>query len=186
MGLLTILKKVKQKERELRILILGLDNAGKTTIMKRVLGEDHKEISPTVGFNIKTLEFNDYLLNMWDVGGQKSIRSYWRNYFEQTDGIIWVIDSVDRFRLEECKNQLRDILKQEKLAGSSLLIFANKQDLSGALTLEQISTFLDLSNEDISGRHWTIISCSAMSGEGLIEGFEWIVDDISSRIFQMS
>lgn len=91
----------------------------KTTIMKRVLGEDHHEISPTVGFNIKTLEFNGFLLNMWDVGGQKSIRSYWRNYFEQTDGIIWVIDSVDRFRLEECKTQLRDILKQEV----SFLIF---------------------------------------------------------------
>jgi len=71
------------------------------------------EISPTVGFNIKTLEFKGFLLNLWDVGGQKSIRSFWRNYFEQTDGIIWVIDSVDRFRLEECKNQLRDILKQE-------------------------------------------------------------------------
>lgn len=102
----------------------------KTTIMKRVLGEDHKEISPTVGFNIKTLEFNDYLLNMWDVGGQKSIRSYWRNYFEQTDGIIWVIDSVDRFRLEECKNQLRDILKQEVSKFSWTFVFRHNQPLS--------------------------------------------------------
>lgn len=66
-----------------------------------------------MGFNIKTLEYNGYMLNLWDVGGQKSIRTYWRNYFEQTDGIIWVIDSVDRWRLEECKNQLKDILKQE-------------------------------------------------------------------------
>jgi signal recognition particle receptor subunit beta len=95
----------------------------KTTIMKRVLGEDHTEISPTVGFNIKSLEFQGFLLNMWDVGGQKSIRSYWRNYFEQTDGIIWVIDSVDRFRLEECKLQLRDILKQEVIFFSSLVEF---------------------------------------------------------------
>lgn len=81
--------------------------------MKRVLGEDHKEISPTVGFNIKSLEFGEYLLNLWDVGGQKSIRTYWRNYFEQTDGIIWVVDSVDRFRMEECRDQLREILQQE-------------------------------------------------------------------------
>lgn len=98
--------------------------------MKRVLGEDHKEISPTVGFNIKTLEFHDYLLNMWDVGGQKSIRSYWRNYFEQTDGIIWVIDSVDRFRLEECKNQLRDILKQEVSKFSWAFLFRHNKPLS--------------------------------------------------------
>ena len=85
----------------------------KTTIMKRVIGEDHHEISPTVGFNIKTLAYGGYNLNLWDVGGQKSIRTYWRNYFEQTDGIIWVVDSVDRFRLEECRSQLREILSQE-------------------------------------------------------------------------
>ena len=70
-----------------------------------------------VGFNIKTLEYNGFMLNIWDVGGQKSIRPFWRNYFEQTDGIIWVVDSVDKFRLEECKIQLREILGQEKLAG---------------------------------------------------------------------
>lgn len=81
--------------------------------MKRVLGEDHHEISPTVGFNIKTLEYNGFLLNLWDVGGQKSIRAYWRNYFEQTDGIIWVVDSVDRWRMQECKDQLHDLLRQE-------------------------------------------------------------------------
>lgn len=83
--------------------------------MKRVLGEDHHEISPTVGFNIKTLEYNGLNLNLWDVGGQKSIRTYWRNYFEQTDGIIWVVDSVDRWRLEECKAHLKDLLSQEVL-----------------------------------------------------------------------
>eukprot|EP01038_Epipyxis_sp_PR26KG_P014260 gene14260-19134_t len=186
MGLLTILKKVKQKEKELRILILGLDNAGKTTIMKRVLGEDHHEICPTVGFNIKTLSYNGYNLNLWDVGGQKSIRPYWRNYFEQTDGIIWVIDSVDRWRMEECRTQLRDLLSQEKLAGSSLLIFANKQDLGGAVSFEKIVDYLDLGGQDISGRHWTVYGCSAMTGDGLAEGFDWLVDDIVSRIFLMA
>ena len=139
------------------------------------------------------------------MGGQKSIRTYWRNYFEQTDGIIWVVDSVDRWRLEECKNQLRDLLSQEvsllfkifmynhlykkKLAGASLLIFANKQDLGGALSYEQIAESLNLDGEDISGRHWNIFGCSAMAEDGLPEltkGFDWIVDDIASRIFMMS
>jgi ADP-ribosylation factor-like protein 2 len=186
MGLLTILKKVKQKEKELRILILGLDNAGKTTVMKRVTGEDVNEIAPTVGFNIKSLDYNGYTLNLWDVGGQKSIRTYWRNYFEETDGIIWVVDSVDVWRLEECKNQLRDLLQQEKLAGASLLIFANKQDLTGALSLQGISEHLNLSGEDISGRHFNVFACSAITGEGLAQGFTWIVDDIASRVFMMS
>lgn len=73
----------------------------------------NRQICPTVGFNIKTLDYKGYVLNMWDVGGQKSIRTYWRNYFEQTDGIVWVVDSVDQWRLEECKRQLRELLIQE-------------------------------------------------------------------------
>jgi len=80
MGLLTILKKLKEKEKEMRILMVGLDNAGKTTILRKFNGEDVNTIAPTLGFNIKTLEFRGYKLNVWDVGGQKTIRSYWRNY----------------------------------------------------------------------------------------------------------
>jgi len=72
------------------------------------------------------------------------------------------------------------------LAGASLLIFANKQDLGGALTPEQISHRLGLYDEDISGRHWTIFGCSAVTGEGLVSGVDWIVNDIASRIFIMS
>ena len=74
----------------------------------------------------------------------------------------------------------------QKLAGSSLLIFANKQDLGGALSFEQIAEFLDLHSDDISGRHWKILGCSAMTSEGLSEGFDWLVEDISSRIFVMA
>ena len=178
MGLLTILKKVKQKEKELRILILGLDNAGKTTIMKRVSGEDIHEISPTVGFNIKSLEYNNFSLNLWDVGGQKSIRTYWRNYFEQTDGIVWVVDSVDRMRLQECKAQLHDLLNQETLAGASLLVFANKQDLPNAMTAAEITDKLGL--HSIRQRHWFIQSTCATSGEGLYEGLDWLSTNIAN------
>mmetsp|Transcript_45255 Transcript_45255/g.102205 ORF Transcript_45255/g.102205 Transcript_45255/m.102205 type:complete len:188 (-) Transcript_45255:272-835(-) len=187
MGLLTILKKVKQKEKEMRLLILGLDNAGKTTILKKFNGEDISTIEPTLGFNIKTLEYMGYKLNCWDVGGQQTIRSYWRNYFEQTDGLVWVVDSADRWRLEDCKRELHQLLGQEKLAGASLLIFANKQDLAGALSAADIAEVLDLGGEQIgSSRHWEIRGCSAVTGEGLVEGIDWLVKDISSRIFLMA
>lgn len=183
MGLLTILKKLKEKEREMRILIVGLDNAGKTTILRKFNGEDTTKIAPTLGFNIKTLEFRGYKLNCWDVGGQKTIRSYWRNYFEQTDGIVWVVDSADKRRLEVCRDELHKVLGQEKLAGASLLIFANKQDLAGAVSVEGISQVLELGSDQYKQRHWQIHACSAMTGEGLIEGMDWVVNDISSRIF---
>ncbi|PRP78547.1 ADP-ribosylation factor-like protein 2-like isoform 1 [Planoprotostelium fungivorum] len=197
MGLLTVLRKTKQKEKEMRLLMLGLDNAGKTTILKRINGENIDEISPTLGFNIKTLEYNNYKLNIWDVGGQKSLRSYWRNYFEENDGIVWVVDSADIRRLLNCKEELQLLLKEEKLAGASLLIFANKQDVPGAHSLEQIIEVLGLkggaAEEEDDGttiihnigahRHWNIMACSAVTGKGLLEGINWMVDDIASRIY---
>lgn len=183
MGLLTILKKMKQKEKEMRILMLGLDNAGKTTVLKKFNGEDIDTISPTLGFNIKTLEHLSYKLNIWDVGGQKSLRSYWRNYFESTDGLIWVVDSADRMRLQDCKQELDALLLEERLAGATLLVFANKQDLPGALTAEEIKNALELSN--IKTHHWLILDCSAVSGENLLQGMDWLIDDIASRIFTM-
>lgn len=183
MGLLTILKKTKEKEREVRLLMLGLDNAGKTTILKKYNGEDISSISPTLGFNIKTLEYQGYKLNVWDVGGQTTIRSYWRNYFEQTDGLVWVVDSGDKIRLEDCRRELHQLLLQERLAGASLLVFCNKQDLTGALTLEEIKDFLQL--ENFQTRHWAVVPCSAVTGEGLLRGINWIVSDIAARIFMM-
>lgn len=181
MGLLTILKKVKRKEREMRLLILGLDNAGKTTVTKKFNGEDIGDIAPTLGFNIKTLEYKGFRLNLWDVGGQKTIRSYWRNYFEATDGVVWVVDSADVRRLEDCRDELHDLLRQEKLAGASLLVLANKQDLKGALSSEEIQQVLQL--DTLERRHWHIRPCSAVTGAGLAEGVEWLVDDIQSRIY---
>lgn len=164
-----------------------MDNAGKTTILRKFCGDDTSTIEPTLGFNIQTLDHGGYTLNFWDVGGQRSIRAYWRNYFEQTDGLIWVVDSADRMRLQQCRDALLDLLQQDKLAGASLLIFANKQDIQGALSSEEIVSVLELDKNDrFKNRHWSIQSCSALTGEGLVAGMDWIVDDIASRIFMLS
>lgn len=122
-------------------------------------------------------------MNIWDVGGQKSLRSYWRNYFECTDGLIWVVDSADRRRLEDCKAELVKLLQEERLEGASLLIFANKQDLPGALSAPEIAQVLDLAS--IKSHHWQIYKCSAVTAENLLEGINWIVDDIAARIFYL-
>ncbi|EFN54547.1 hypothetical protein CHLNCDRAFT_24653 [Chlorella variabilis] len=181
MGLLHIIRKVKCKEHEIRLLLVGLDNAGKTTIVKRISGEDASTVSPTLGFNIKTLEFGGYQLNVWDVGGQKTLRPYWRNYFEQTDGLVWVVDSTDRRRLADCAEELGKLLLEERLAGATLLIMANKQDVPGALSAEAIREALQL--DSLVGRQWSIVACSAVNGSGLLEGFQWMVQDVASRIY---
>ncbi|EAY15972.1 ADP-ribosylation factor At2g18390, putative [Trichomonas vaginalis G3] len=181
MGLLGMLRKLKLKEKEMRILFLGLDNAGKSSVIKAFLGESIDELSPTLGFEIRTIETQGYRINCWDVGGQTTIRAYWRNYFETTDGIVWVVDSTDRNRIPDCKKELDSVLQQERLAGASLLIFANKQDINGAMKPEEIAQLLDLNA--INKRHWSIQKCSAKSREGIENGFNWIIEDIGSRLF---
>ena len=165
MGLLTLLRKLKRSDQEARILVLGLDNAGKTTILKKLSDEDIAHIMPTQGFNIKSLMHDGFKLNVWDIGGQKSIRPYWRNYYDSTDCLIYVIDSADRRRMEETGIELGQLLEEEKLAGVPVLIFANKQDLLNAVPASEISESLNLNT--IRDRTWHIQACSAKSGEGL-------------------
>lgn len=198
MGLMSILRKVKEKERELRILVLGLDNAGKTTIVKKLKGEDVHTISPTLGFDISTMQFGDYRLNFWDVGGQQTIRAYWRNYFEQTDGILWVVDSADVNRLSDCRYELEKLLDEERLAGATLLILANKQDLPDALPVDKIADALGLRDIVGKNRHWQVAPCSAITptpvletktdsdvvaDQQLVSSMRWLIEDIGSRIF---
>ena len=183
MGLLKILRKIKLKEHQVRLLTLGLDNSGKTTIIKSFLSQDPTSTSPTLGFTINTLKYKSNTINFWDIGGQTTIRSYWRNYFEETDGVIWVVDSSDKLRLNDCKDELHNLLKQEKLAGATLLVFCNKQDINGALNVEEIKNILEL--DTITTRHWIIMPCCGLNGNGLENGLEWLMDDISSRIFML-
>ena len=105
----------------MKLLTIGLDNAGKTTIIKRFNGENIDDISPTLGFDIKTLQHKEYTLNIWDIGGQQTIRTYWRNYFEVTDGIVWVVDSADAWRMDTCRDELKKLLVGEELCGATLL-----------------------------------------------------------------
>eukprot|EP00928_Gymnodinium_smaydae_P042297 TRINITY_DN284_c0_g2_i1.p1 TRINITY_DN284_c0_g2~~TRINITY_DN284_c0_g2_i1.p1 ORF type:complete len:210 (-),score=73.52 TRINITY_DN284_c0_g2_i1:79-618(-) len=179
MGLLSILKKMKKDEKEARILMLGLDNAGKTTILKKLSEEDISHIMPTQGFNIKSLVHEGFKLNVWDIGGQKTIRPYWSNYFESSDALVYVIDSSDRRRLDESGAELRELLAEDKLGGIPLLIFANKQDLLQATPADEIAESLQLGN--IADRTWTIQACSAKEGSGLQDGMEWIVEKCNNK-----
>ncbi|KAJ7325148.1 hypothetical protein JRQ81_018168 [Phrynocephalus forsythii] len=166
LGLLSILRKLKSApDQEVRILLLGLDNAGKTTLLKQLASEDITHITPTQGFNIKSVQAQGFKLNVWDIGGQRKIRPYWRNYFENTDILIYVIDSADRKRFEETGQELAELVDEEKLSGVPVLIFANKQDLLTAAPAAEIAEGLNL--HTIRDRVWQIQSCSALTGEGV-------------------
>ncbi|KAH8875038.1 ADP-ribosylation factor-like protein 3 [Schistosoma japonicum] len=164
MGLLNLLRRLKSKpEQELRILLLGLDNAGKTTLLKHLASEDISQTTPTQGFNIKSVQSQGFKLNVWDIGGQRKIRPYWKNYFENTDIL-----------------ELLELLSEDKLAGVPLIVFANKQDLLTAEPASRISDGLGLLT--IRDRPWQIQGCSAVTGSGVQEGIEWIIKSVNNRL----
>jgi ADP-ribosylation factor-like protein 1 len=161
--------------KEVRILILGLDNAGKTTILYRLQNDSEENIQtiPTIGFNVEVLQYKNIKFQVWDLGGQTSIRPYWRCYYPNTDAIIFVVDSCDSERLGIAKQELMAMLEEEELKDAILLVFANKQDSKGALNAQQVSEALGL--PEIRNRQWSIQETSALKGSGLFEGFDWLV-----------
>lgn len=138
------------------------------------MGEEINFVMPTQGFNIKSFDKDNIRVNVWDIGGQKAIRKHWKNYYEETDILMYVIDATDKKRLEEWLDELQTLLEEDQLAGVPLLFFANKQDLITALEPEEIVEQLQL--DEIDDRDWSIFGWSAISGEGLIDGFQWMTD----------
>lgn len=142
----------------------------------RLQADEVIETVPTIGFNVETLQYKNLKFQVWDLGGQTSIRPYWRCYYANTDAIIFVVDSVDVDRLPVAKSELMAMLQEEDLKDAKLLVFANKQDQDGALGAADISQALGL--DTIKNRQWTIQQTCARKGEGLFEGFDWLVTQI--------
>ncbi|GBB97975.1 hypothetical protein RclHR1_03110007 [Rhizophagus clarus] len=166
-------------EKEVRILILGLDGAGKTTILYRLqIGEVVTTI-PTIGFNVETVTYKNIKFQVWDLGGQTSIRPYWRCYYANTDAVIYVVDSVDRDRMSTSKEELHAMLDEEELRDAALLVFANKQDMVGAMSAAEVSDALGLGT--LKNRQWSIYKTSAVKGDGLTEGLDWLVNIIKGN-----
>ncbi|KAL4854166.1 ADP-ribosylation factor 1 [Chlorella vulgaris] len=160
-------------KKEMRILMVGLDAAGKTTILYKLkLGEIVTTI-PTIGFNVETVEYKNISFTVWD------IRPLWRHYFQNTQGLIFVVDSNDRDRIGEARDELHRMLNEDELRDAVLLVFANKQDLPNAMNAAEITDKLGL--HSLRQRHWYIQSCCATSGEGLYEGLDWLSQNIASR-----
>uniref|UniRef100_A0A6N2LJA3 ADP-ribosylation factor n=1 Tax=Salix viminalis TaxID=40686 RepID=A0A6N2LJA3_SALVM len=167
-------------KKEMRILMVGLDAAGKTTILYKLkLGEIVTTI-PTIGFNVETVEYKNISFTVWDVGGQDKIRPLWRHYFQNTQGLIFVVDSNDRDRVVEARDELHRMLNEDELRDAVLLVFANKQDLPNAMNAAEITDKLGL--HSLRQRHWYIQSTCATSGEGLYEGLDWLSNNIANKL----
>merc|ERR1719321_1049696 len=166
-------------KKEMRILMVGLDAAGKTTILYKLkLGEVVTTI-PTIGFNVETVEYKNINFTVWDVGGQDKIRKLWRYYYQNTQGLIFVIDSNDRERIEDAREELSQMLGEDEMRDAVLLVFANKQDLPNSMSASEVTEKLGL--HSMRNRPWFIQSTCATTGDGLYEGLDWMSRTLSAR-----
>jgi ADP-ribosylation factor-like protein 1 len=128
---------------------------------------------PTIGFNVESVTYRNLNFNVWDLGGQTSIRPYWRCYYANTAAVIFVVDATDIDRLQTAADELAAMLNEEELKDAALLVFANKQDQPGAKGAGDISQALRLG--ELRDRNWSIMACSAVDGSGVNEGMDWLV-----------
>merc|ERR1711941_255145 len=135
---------------------------------------------PTIGFNVETVEYKNISFTVWDVGGQDKIRPLWRHYYQGTNGLIFVVDSNDRDRIEDAREELFKMLNEDEMQDAVVLVFANKQDLPNAMDAAEVTEKLGL--RSLRNRPWYIQSASATSGDGLYEGLDWLSQTLARRL----
>ena len=176
-SLSTLWKLMFQIKKEVRIVMVGLDAAGKTTVLYNLkLGETVTTI-PTIGFNVETVEYKNLSFTMFDVGGQDKIRPLWHHYYQNSDAIIFVVDSNDRERAQVAREELEAMLSTDELRGAHLLVLANKQDVPDAMSVSEVTEALGLNG--VNDRKWFVQGTCATKGEGLFEGLDWLADTIA-------
>jgi len=166
---------------EFHVLILGIDKAGKTTLLEKLKAQYSKleglppdRIVPTVGLNIGRVEVLNSKLVFWDLGGQLGLRSIWEKYYEEAHAVVFVVDAACPSRFEDSKSALEKVLRHEDLRGAPLLILANKQDLAEAVSADELARYLDLKKLD--ERAYTFEGVSAYDGTGIKESVDWLVE----------
>jgi len=164
--------------QEMRVVMLGLDAAGKTTVLYKLhIGEVLSTV-PTIGFNVEKVQYKNVQFTVWDVGGQEKLRPLWRHYFNNTDGLIYVVDSLDKDRIGKACSEFKTIISDPLMRNSAILVFANKQDLPGSLNPSEVCEALDM--HSLRDRKWHVQGTVATAGEGLYEGLDWLSSTLKS------
>lgn len=185
------------RREEYSVLILGLDNAGKTTLLEQLSqrysararqahkGADpgfadlsHAHTVPTIGQNMVRIEYGKVLVRFWDLGGQESLRALWEGYFSDAHAVVFVVDSTDRARIEECRDELHKIISTEVMVSTPVLMLANKQDRDDCMEVEDIKEIFNKIAESMSARDSRVLPVSAIDGTGVEDALEWL----SSRL----
>ncbi|GMR38541.1 hypothetical protein PMAYCL1PPCAC_08736 [Pristionchus mayeri] len=170
--LLSTLMRLVNSQKHMRIVMLGLDAAGKTTILYKLKLGELVTTMPTISFNVEQVIYRNLSFTIWDVGGQHKIRPLWKYYFQNTKALIYVVDSSDVDRMEEARDELHHVLDDPEMTDVKILVYANKQDLPSAISPIELARKLNL--HALKGRDWHVQSSNATTAEGLLEGLEWL------------
>mmetsp|Transcript_12168 Transcript_12168/g.19463 ORF Transcript_12168/g.19463 Transcript_12168/m.19463 type:complete len:193 (-) Transcript_12168:100-678(-) len=174
--------------QEMRILMVGLDAAGKTTILYKLKLAEVVTTIPTIGFNVETVEYKNIEFTVWDIGGQHLIRPLWRHYYQGTEAVIFVVDSNDRARIDggsnqydedNARDQLHQMLADDLLNDCAVLVLANKQDLPNAMSVDEISRRMQM--QQLRNRDWYVQATCATTGDGLYEGLDWLSKAVNKK-----
>ena len=166
---------VSMKKKSLKLFVFGLDRAGKTSILERIRQKQFVPTKRTLNLNLLRFVLDNVNLVAWDLGGQIGFRQAWRNYLKEPDILIFVLDISDKERIEEAKSELWRILNYPESDGIPLLILGNKKDLTNMLKVDIIK---GLELDTIENREWDLQQTSAVTGEGIITGFQWIFNKL--------
>lgn len=172
------------KKKEANVLVVGLDNSGKTTIINQLKPAESKahDIVPTIGFTVEKFSGKALSFTAFDMSGQGRYRNLWEHYYKECQGIIFVIDSSDRLRMVVAQEELEQLLNHPEIVGRRIpiLFYANKMDMRDALSAVKVAHLLNL--DKISTKPWHICASNALTGEGLSEGVEWITGQLKEIV----
>ncbi|XP_078501424.1 ADP-ribosylation factor-like protein 4D [Lissotriton helveticus] len=169
----------------LHVVVIGLDSAGKTSLLYRLKFKEFVKSAPTKGFNMEKIKApvgssRSITFQVWDVGGQEKLRPLWKSYTRRTDGMVFVVDSSEAERMEEAKVELHKITRTSENQGVPVLILANKQDVPEALSVAEVEKLLAMHELSTSTLNY-IQGCSAVDGVGLHQGLEKLYEMILKR-----
>ena len=162
--------------KDVKGLMLGLDGAGKTTILYNLKLNELTHTIPTIGFNVETVSYRNLNLTIWDIGGQEKIRRLWRHYYENIDMLIYVVDANDIGRLDETRIELHSLANEDQLRDmKAILIYCNKLDLPQSTSCSEVANKLELHKLK---HKWYIQPSCALKNQGLYEGLQWLSDNM--------
>lgn len=172
--------------KKIMILMVGLDNAGKTCTAKSIVGESLESVAPTVGFSKVDHKYKGYHVTIYDLGGSKSFRGIWPKYYHEVHGFIFVVDSADSARIAECSSVLRAMLDHHQVRGKPILLLANKADVEMAQDEVEVVSQLDIESLVNSAQCPTRVEASvATKNQGLREGYKWLVKSIIANYLDL-